>query len=106
MMKLTDEQQRILDGEKGETMAKVMKTLIMYGEIFGAEKLVPVTSRYNHLVTSFGLKALGPVYDLMDQLIRAGALSGTETVTSPFVAEPFCTPSKPSSGAVLSMTKE
>ena len=44
-MRLTQEQQAILDGEKGETMAKVMKTLIMYGEIFGAESLGPVTSR-------------------------------------------------------------
>ena len=75
-MKLTQEQQALLNGEKGQTMAKVMKTLVMYGEIFGAEKMVPVTSRYNHLVTSFGLKALGPVYDLMDQLIAAGAVSG------------------------------
>ena len=62
-MKLTQEQQALLNGEKGQTMAKVMKTLVMYGDIFGAEKLVPVTSRYNHLVTSFGLKALGPVYE-------------------------------------------
>ena len=73
-MELTKEQQALLDGEKGETMAKVMKTLIMYGQIFGAEKLVPVTSRYNHLVTSFGLKALGPVYALMNKLIQAGAV--------------------------------
>lgn len=36
-MELTKEQQALLDGEKGETMAKVMKTLIMYGQIFGAE---------------------------------------------------------------------
>ena len=74
-MYLTPEQQAILDGSKGETMAKVMKTLVQYGEIFGATKLVPVTSRHNHLVTSFGLKALGPVYDLMNQLIEAGAVS-------------------------------
>lgn len=75
MMQLTPEQQGILDGAKGETMAKVMKTLVMYGEIFGADKLVPVTSEYNHLVTSFGLKALGPVYELMNQLIEGGAVS-------------------------------
>ena len=74
-MILTPEQQNILDGGKGETLAKVMKTLVKYGEVFGADKLVPVTSRYNHLVTSFGLKALGPVYDLMNQLIEAGAVS-------------------------------
>ncbi len=74
-MYLTPEQQGILDGAKGETMAKVMKTLVMYGDVFGAEKMVPVTSRYNHLVTSFGLKMMGPVYKLMDQLIEGGAIS-------------------------------
>ena len=74
-MFLTDEQQAILNGSQGETMAKVMKTLVMYGETFGADKMVPVTSDYNHLVTSFGLKMMGPVFDLMQQLIDAGAIS-------------------------------
>ena len=74
-MILTPEQQAILNGSKGETMAKVMKTLVMYGETFGADKLVPVTSEYNHLVTSFGLKMMKPVFDLMQQLIDAGAIS-------------------------------
>ena len=72
-MKLTNEQQAILNGEKGETLAKVMESVIRYGELFGAEKLIPITSDYTHLVTSFGLKALGPVYDLMDKLIKEGA---------------------------------
>ena len=74
-MYLTPEQQAILDGKKGETMAKVMQTLVRFGDIFGADKLVPVTGQHNHLVTSFGLKALGPVYQLMEQLIEAGAVS-------------------------------
>jgi len=74
-MILTKEQQEILDGGKGEVLAKVMKTLIRYGEVFGAEKMVPVTGEHNHLVTSFGLKALGPVYDLMQQLIDSGNVS-------------------------------
>lgn len=74
-MILTKEQQAILDGEKGETLAKVMKTLVMYGEAFEAEKLVPITSKYNHLVTSFGLKVMSPVYDLMQTLLDAGVSS-------------------------------
>ena len=57
-MFLTPEQQAILNGSQGETMAKVWKTLVMYGEAFGADKMVPVTSTYNHLVTSFGLKMM------------------------------------------------
>ena len=74
-MILTKEQQAILDGEKGETLSKVMKTLVMYGDAFEAEKLVPITSKYNHLVTSFGLKVMSPVYDLMQQLLDAGVCS-------------------------------
>ncbi|MBQ1210194.1 MAG: DUF521 domain-containing protein [Clostridia bacterium] len=74
-MILTQEQQAILNGEKGETLAKVMKTLVMYGDAFEAEKLVPITSKYNHLVTSFGLKVMSPVYDLMQQLLDAGVCS-------------------------------
>jgi len=82
-MILTPEQQAILDGSKGETLAKVMKTLVMYGEAFGADKMVPVTSTYNHLVTSFGLKMMKPVFDLMQQLIDAGAVS-----QQPFSVDP------------------
>lgn len=82
-MILTKEQQAILDGEKGETMAKVMKTLVMYGEAFEAEKMVPITSKYNHLVTSFGLKVMSPVYDLMQQILDAGVASGQKFSVDP-----------------------
>ena len=82
-MFLTDEQQAILNGSKGETMAKVMKTLVMYGEPFGADKMVPVTSEYNHLVTSFGLKMMGPVFELTQKLIDAGAISQQQFSVDP-----------------------
>ncbi len=82
-MILTQEQQAILNGSKGETMAKVMKTLVMYGEAFGAEKLVPITSEYNHLVTSFGLKVMSPVYDLMQTILDAGVVSGQKFSVDP-----------------------
>lgn len=87
-MFLTDEQKAILNGEKGETLSKVMQSVIRYGELFGADKLIPVTSKYNHLVTSFGLKALGPVYDLMNQLIEAGAVSGQKFSADPRPLDP------------------
>ncbi len=82
-MVLTKEQEAILNGEKGETLAKVMKTLVMYGDAFGAEKLVPVTSKYNHLVTSFGLKVMSPVYDLMQKLLDAGVSSSQKFSVDP-----------------------
>ena len=82
-MILTQKQQDILDGKSGEVLAKVMKTMVMYGEAFGAEKLVPVTSKYNHLVTSFGLKVMSPVYDLMQKLLDAGVTSGQRFSVDP-----------------------
>lgn len=82
-MILNKEQQAILDGEKGEALAKVMKTLVMYGDAFEAEKLVPITSKYNHLVTSFGLKVMSPVYDLMQQLLDAGVVSDQQFSVDP-----------------------
>lgn len=87
-MFLTDEQKAILNGEKGEAMAKVMETVVRYGELFGAEKLIPITSEYNHLVTSFGLKALTPVYDLMDQLINEGLVSTQKFSMDPRPCDP------------------
>ena len=42
-MILTQEQQAILNGEKGEVLAKVMKTLVMYGDAFGAERMVLIS---------------------------------------------------------------
>ncbi len=82
-MILNDEQQAILDGAKGETMAKVMETLVRYGEIFGATRMVPVTSEYNHLVTSFGLKAMTAVYELMDKILEAGVSSKQKFTVDP-----------------------
>lgn len=82
-MKLTEEQSAILNGSKGETLAKVMETLVRYGELFGAERMIEVTAKNNHLVTSFGLKALGPVYDLMDKLIETGAVSKSKFSADP-----------------------
>ena len=87
-MQLTPDEIEILNGAKGETMAKVMKTLVMYGEAFGATKMVPVESKMGHLVTSFGLKVMSPVYDLMDQLIAGNALSQQKFSVDPKPIDP------------------
>ena len=87
-MILTQEQQAILNGEKGETLAKVMETVVRYGELFGAEKLVPVSSKYNHLVTSFGLKMMTPVFELMQKLIDEGVMSEQKFSVDPRPLDP------------------
>ncbi len=82
-MKLTERQQNIYDGREGEVKAKIMKTLVMYGETFGAERMADITSEYGHLVTSFGLSVMKPVYELMGKLIDEGAVS-----SQPFTVDP------------------
>ncbi len=71
-MKLTQEQKDILEGKQGEVKAKVMETIVRYGDMFEATELVKVTHGQGHLVTSFGLSLLKPVYRTMDELIGAG----------------------------------
>lgn len=70
-MKLTAEEKAILAGKEGQTKAKIMQTLVEFGDVFGAEKFVPVTTD-GHLVTSFGIGLLKPVYRIMDEIIDAG----------------------------------
>ena len=82
-MKLTQEQQAILDGARGETMAKVMETLVAYGDTFRAERMVPITGQYGHTVISFGLGIMKPVYDLYNELIEAGLTGGQRFTADP-----------------------
>ncbi len=82
-MVLTNEQQAVLDGEKGEVMAKIMKTLVMYGDAFEAERMVPITSRYGHTVISYGLNALNAVFDLYDAILAADCAQGQKFSADP-----------------------
>ncbi|HKL73912.1 MAG TPA: aconitase X [Clostridia bacterium] len=70
-MKLTDEQKAILDGSQGDIKAKIIQTLIMFGDIFGAKNLIKVTHNEGHLVTSFGIGLLKPLFSTMDKLVEA-----------------------------------
>ncbi|MFA6866692.1 MAG: aconitase X [Clostridia bacterium] len=70
-MKLNKEQDGILQGSQGEVMSKIMTTIVMFGDMFGAEKLVPITHNEGHLVTSFGIGLLKPLYKTMTTLIDA-----------------------------------
>jgi len=71
-MKLTPEQLGILSGEQGEVKAKIMETIVRYGDIFDAPCLVPVSHSCGHLVTSFGMGLLKPVFRIYDEMIDAG----------------------------------
>ena len=70
-MQLTPEEVAILNGNEGETKAKILKTLVLFGDAVGATNFIPIDC-CGHLVTSFGLKMIDPVYKIMDEIIAAG----------------------------------
>jgi predicted aconitase len=43
-MFLSKEEERILDGEKGEVMERMFRLLVRLGDIYGAEKMIPIGS--------------------------------------------------------------
>ena len=70
-MQLSPEHVAILNGEKGETMRKILETVVIYGDTFGAKRLVKVTHNRGHLVTSFGMGLLKPTYWCFDELVAS-----------------------------------
>jgi len=82
-MQLSEEQLNILNGKEGEVKAKVMESLVRFGDIFDAPKLVKVTHGKGHLVTSFGISMLKPIFNTMDKLNNAGL-----TVKEGFTMDP------------------
>jgi len=82
-MYLTDEEKNILAGGQGEVMAKIMKTLVMYGDTFHADRFVDVTGPGGHLVTSFGVSIMTAMFDVMNEIINAGIKTKT-----PFTVDP------------------
>lgn len=69
-MTLTDEEKEILEGKQGEAKQKMMETLVLFGDIFNAKRMVKVTHKQGHLVTSFGIPLLKPLYGTMEELIN------------------------------------
>ncbi|MEA5078810.1 MAG: aconitase X [Anaerolineaceae bacterium] len=81
-LKLNPEEQAIMDGKSGEVLAKAMKSIVLYGEAFGATKLVDIVGD-QHLVTSFGANTIKPYFAMMDELINAGLKA-----RAPFTVDP------------------
>lgn len=81
-MKLTNEEQDILNGKHGDILQKTMETLVRYGDMYDADCLVPLDGPV-HLVCSFGMPALKPLSRIMKEMIDAGIKTKL-----PFTADP------------------
>ena len=82
-MILNEELLSVERGEQGETMRRVLKTLIMYGEAFGAERMLKITGPMGHAVIGTGSMTWTPVFDLMDRLTDGGAIPRQAFTTDP-----------------------
>jgi len=70
-MILTKDEQEILDGKKGTTLQKIMKTMVLYGEALEADKFVDIEWG-GHFSIPFALPATGARLEMLDELVSAG----------------------------------
>lgn len=70
-MKLTSEEKRILNGERGETLQKIMKSLVEFGELNGATKFAQL-SNDGYFSLSVGKKSYASAVEILDEIISNG----------------------------------
>jgi hypothetical protein len=81
-MKLTAEEQAILDGKEGEEKAKLMKILVAFGNVFGAEKLVDLGGA-PHSNLFIGAPYMSSMIDMLDACADAGLKSYAPYTVNP-----------------------
>lgn len=82
-MALTEEEIAILNGKEGPVMAKILRSVVKYGDAFEAPYLVPI-EQDGHWVTGMGQKGLEQVFELADTVIKAGLKA-----KRPFTLDPY-----------------
>ncbi len=81
-MKLTAEEQAILDGKEGEEKAKLMKILVALGNVFGAEKLVDLGGA-PHSNLFIGAPYMSSMIDMLNACADAGLKSYATYTVNP-----------------------
>ncbi len=81
-MKLTKEEQDTLDGKEGKEKAKLMKILVVYGNAFGAEKLVDLGGA-PHSNMYVGTDYMKSMIAMFDECAKAGLKSYAPYTVNP-----------------------
>jgi len=81
-MKLTKEEQAILNGSEGKEKAKLMKILVTFGNTFGAEKLVDLGGA-PHSNMFIGAGYMKSLIDMLDECAKAGLKSYATYTVNP-----------------------
>ncbi len=69
-MYLTKEEEQILEGEDGYASQVAMKILVTLGDVFGADRLIPIESAH---ISGISQKTLGDAVDFLEKLKEEGA---------------------------------
>jgi predicted aconitase len=80
-MHLTNEEEKILEGEKGEVMERLFRLLVRLGEIYGADRMIPVGSVQ---VAGVSYKSIGdPGMEFLEDFASKGAKVKVLTYLNP-----------------------
>lgn len=82
-MVLNDELLAIQQGEQGESMRKILNTLIMYGEAFDAPRMVKITGKMGHAVIGGAPVTWAPLVELFEEWTKDGLKSKVPLTTDP-----------------------
>lgn len=82
-IKLTQEEIDILEGKQGATMQKILKTVVLFGESLGAEKLVDIDGN-GHFVITYAIPGIAPSMEMLDELTASGLKT-----KFPFTLDPY-----------------
>lgn len=85
-MHLTDEETKMLAGEKGEAVRKAMEILVALGESFDAERLVPINNV--HMAGSSVLVAEEAGTRFVEDIRKQGGTFITKVTTNPTAIDP------------------
>jgi hypothetical protein len=80
-MYLTKEQEKILKGEKGEVLERMFRLLVRLGDIYGADRMIPVGSVQ---VAGVSFKSIGiPGLEFLEDYAKKGAKVNVLTFLNP-----------------------
>ena len=81
-MKLTKEEEAILNGSEGEEKAKLMKVLVQFGNTFGADELVDLGGA-PHSNMFIGASYMSSMINMLDECANAGLKSYATYTVNP-----------------------
>jgi predicted aconitase len=82
VLQLTPDEQAIFDGKNGAVLQKAMNTVVAYGQLFGATRLVDLGGA-PHLAVSWGSDGVEPLLKIYKEFADAGLKT-----YKPFTADP------------------